>query len=144
MPGVGGEAGEAAREALDRAGRAMDGAEDALRDDDLPEAIDRQAEAMDALRDGIRNLGEALAEEQRQQQGGDNTQMSDAQGAQRDPLGRNPGSRGQSLDTGDEMLQGEDVYRRARELLDEIRRRSGDTERSEEERDYLKRLLERF
>ncbi|SDI31394.1 TIGR02302 family protein [Lutimaribacter saemankumensis] len=144
LPGVGGEAGEAAREALDRAGRAMDGAEDALRDDDLPEAIDRQAEAMDALRDGIRNLGEALAEEQRQQQGGDNTQMSDAQGAQRDPLGRNPGSRGQSLDTGDEMLQGEDVYRRARELLDEIRRRSGDTERSEEERDYLKRLLERF
>ncbi|SDO25947.1 TIGR02302 family protein [Lutimaribacter pacificus] len=144
LPGVGGEAGEAAREALDRAGRAMDGAEDALRDDDLPEAIDRQAEAMDALRDGIRNLGEAMAEEQRQQQGGENTQMSDAQGAQRDPLGRNPGSRGQSLDTGDDMLQGEDVYRRARELLDEIRRRSGDADRTEDERDYLRRLLERF
>ena len=37
-----------------------------------------------------------------------------------------------------------DVYRRARELLDEIRRRSGDTERPTEELDYLRRLLERF
>jgi predicted RNase H-like HicB family nuclease len=141
---MGGEAGETAREALDRAGRAMDGAEEALRNDDLPEAIDRQAEAMDALREGIRNMGEALAEEQRQQQGGENTQMSDSQGARRDPLGRNPGANGQNMESGDEMLQGEDVYRRARELLDEIRRRSGDSDRSEEERDYLKRLLERF
>ena len=33
---------------------------------------------------------------------------------------------------------------RARELLDEIRRRSGETERPEVERDYLNRLLDRF
>ena len=31
-----------------------------------------------------------------------------------------------------------------RELLDEIRRRSGETARPEEERNYLKRLLDRF
>ena len=37
-----------------------------------------------------------------------------------------------------------DAYGRARELLDEIRRRSGETDRSEVERDYLKRLLDRF
>jgi Flp pilus assembly CpaE family ATPase len=41
-------------------------------------------------------------------------------------------------------LQGEDVYRRARELLDEIRRRSGDAERPTAELEYLERLLERF
>jgi hypothetical protein len=33
---------------------------------------------------------------------------------------------------------------RARELLDEIRRRSGDRTRPELELDYLRRLLERF
>jgi hypothetical protein len=42
------------------------------------------------------------------------------------------------------LLQGEDVYRRARDLLDEIRKRSGETGRTTEEREYLKRLLERF
>ena len=36
------------------------------------------------------------------------------------------------------------VYRRARELLDEIRRRSGEQQRPTEELDYLRRLLERF
>jgi len=42
------------------------------------------------------------------------------------------------------MLQGDDVYRRAQELLDEIRRRSGDQTRPDTELDYLRRLLERF
>jgi hypothetical protein len=46
--------------------------------------------------------------------------------------------------TQDNLLQGEDVYRRARELLDEIRRRSGEGERPEVELEYLKRLLDRF
>jgi hypothetical protein len=143
LPGVGGEAGEAAREALDRADRAMDGAEQALRGNDLPEAIDRQAEAMDALRDGMRNMGEALAEAERQQRGGDGQQMGSAGGERRDPLGRNSGASGQT-GTDENLLQGEDVYRRARDLLDEIRRRSGEGERPDEELDYLKRLLERF
>jgi hypothetical protein len=41
-------------------------------------------------------------------------------------------------------LQGDDVYRRAQDLLDEIRRRQGDQARPESERDYLKRLLDLF
>lgn len=143
MPGVGGEAGDAARDALDRAGRAMEGAEDALRGNDLAEAIDQQAEAMDALRDGMRNLGEALAEEQRQQQGQQGQANGQSGRQQRDPLGRDAGDSGQ-VGTDDQMLGQEDVYRRARELLDEIRRRSGDTTRSQEELDYLRRLLDRF
>jgi hypothetical protein len=67
----------------------------------------------------------------------------DMQAQNRDPLGRNSGSNG-SLGTQENLLQGEDVYRRARELLDEIRRRSSDTERPDVERDYLQRLLDRF
>ncbi|WP_371688459.1 TIGR02302 family protein [Ruegeria sp. EL01] len=142
LPGAGTPDGEAAREALGRAGRAMDDAEEALRGDDLAEAIDRQSEAMEALREGMRSLGEAMAQNQ-QNQPGQGTEEGDMQADNRDPLGRNPGAAG-SISTEEDMLQGEDVYRRARELLDEIRRRTGDTDRPKIELEYLKRLLERF
>ena len=74
-------------------------------------------------------------------QGGRQAEATDSEG--RDPLGR---QRGESMRIGSDenLLQGEDVYRRAEELLDEIRRRSGELNRSEGERDYLKRLLELF
>ncbi len=142
LPGAGTPDGEAARDALDRAGRAMEEAEDALRGDDLAEAIDRQSDAMEALREGMRSLGEAMAQNQ-QNQPGQGTQEGEAQANNRDPLGRNPGAAG-SISTEDNLLQGEDVYRRARELLDEIRRRTGESDRPEIELEYLKRLLERF
>ena len=142
LPGAGTAEGDAARDALDRAEGAMEGAEDALRENDMAEAIDRQSEAMEALREGMRNLGEALAENQ-QPQGGQGEAMGQFGDQQADPLGRTPG-RGNQVGTQDDLLQGEDVYRRAGELLDEIRRRSGDADRSETEREYLRRLLERF
>lgn len=141
LPGAGTPEGDAAREALDRAGRAMDGAEQALRQDEYADAIDRQSEAMEALREGMRSLGEAMA--QQQSQPGQGSPQGDMEAQNRDPLGRNSGSNG-SLGTPENLLQGEDVYRRARELLDEIRRRSGEGDRPEVERNYLQRLLERF
>ncbi|KGM50520.1 ATPase [Pseudooceanicola atlanticus] len=143
LPGMSGEAGEAARDALDRAERAMRGAEEALRGDDLAEAIDRQSEAMEALREGLRNMGEAMAEEQRRQAGQQGQADGNAGGERNDPLGRSSGSNGE-MGNQREMLQGEDVYRRALELEEELRRRSGEGDRPEIERDYLKRLLERF
>ncbi|MBN2629963.1 MAG: TIGR02302 family protein [Rhodobacteraceae bacterium] len=148
LPGEGSEQGEAGRQELDRAGRAMRDAEDALRNGDLPGALDRQAEAMEALREGMRNLGEALAEEQRDQQQQNGNQQGEAFGradpnSQRDPLGREPGESAR-IGSDRNMLQGEDVYRRAQDLLDEIRRRTGDQLRPEAERDYLKRLLDMF
>ncbi len=142
LPGAGTPEGDAARDALDRAGRAMDGAEEALREDDYAGAIDQQSEAMEALREGMRNLGEAMAQEQRNQPG-QGTAEGNRQAQNRDPLGRNAGSNG-SMGTDEGLLQGEDVYRRARELLDEIRRRSGDGDRPDIELEYLKRLLDRF
>ncbi|WP_368040305.1 TIGR02302 family protein [Ruegeria atlantica] len=142
LPGAGTPEGDAARDALDRAGRAMEGAEDALRGDDLAEAIDQQSEAMEALREGMRSLGEALAQNQ-QNQPGQGSQEGDMQANNRDPLGRSPGANG-TISTDENLLQGEDVYRRARELLDEIRRRTGETDRPQIELEYLKRLLERF
>ena len=143
MPGAGTPEGDAAREALGRAGRAMDEAEGALRDNRMADALDSQSEAMDALRDGMRSLGEAMAQQQRQQgQQGEAIGRNDPNG-RRDPLGRNTGANGQ-IGSDEQVLQGEDVYRRARELLDEIRRRSSEQGRPEIELDYLKRLLDRF
>lgn len=142
LPGAGTPEGDAARDALDRAGRAMEGAEDALRQDDFAGAIDQQSEAMEALREGIRSLGEAMAQQQQGQQG-QGMAEGDLQSQNRDPLGRNSGSNG-SIGTDENLLQSDDVYRRARDLLDEIRRRSGEGERPEIELEYLRRLLERF
>jgi uncharacterized protein (TIGR02302 family) len=142
LPGAGTPEGDAAREALGRAGQAMDGAEESLRQNDYADAIDQQSEAMEALREGMRSLGESLAQTQQQQQG-QGEQEGDMQAQNRDPLGRDRGSQG-SVGTDESLLQGEDVYRRARELLDEIRRRSGEGERPEIELDYLQRLLDRF
>jgi uncharacterized protein (TIGR02302 family) len=146
LPGDGGENGEEGRRQLDRAGRAMEEAEDALREGDLPGALDRQAEAMEALRDGMQEFGEALAENQLE--GNPNAQQGQEFGqadpnGQRDPLGREPGNSAR-IGSDRNMLQGEDVYRRAQDLLDEIRRRSGEQARPEGERDYLRRLLDMF
>ena len=143
LPGAGTPEGDAARDALDRAGRAMDGAEEALRQDDFAEAIDNQSQAMEALREGMRALGEAMQQEAQNGQQGQGMADADRRADARDPLGREPGSNG-SVGTEEGLLQGEDVYRRARDLLDEIRRRSGEGERPDVELDYLGRLLDRF
>lgn len=143
MPGQGTPEGDAAREALDRAGDAMDQAEQNLREGDLAGAIDNQSQAMEALRDTMRSLGEAMAEEERNQQAGQGQQESDRRADNRDPLGRSQGSNGAS-GSDDQADLNDDAYGRARELLDEIRRRSGEAARPEVERDYLNRLLDRF
>ncbi|WP_390910980.1 TIGR02302 family protein [Pseudosulfitobacter sp. SM2401] len=142
LPGAGTPEGDAARDALDRAGDAMDNAEQALRNDDMAGAIDNQAQAMEALREGLQSLGEALAQEQNQQQG-QGQQQADRQGPSSDPLGRDQNGSGSS-ENAEGNIGDEDVYRRARDLLAEIRRRSAQGERPEQELDYLKRLLDRF
>ena len=145
LPGAGTPEGDAARDALRRADEAMDRAEDALRDDRTADALGAQSDAMDALRDGLRNLGEAMAQQQQQQQdGGQQGQANGDPGQQnRDPLGREPGSEG-VVGSPDNLLGGEAARRRSRDLLDEIRRRSGEKERPQVERDYLERLLDQF
>ncbi|MFC7702944.1 DUF4175 domain-containing protein [Plastorhodobacter daqingensis] len=144
LPGQGGREGEEARRRLDEAGRAMEQAERALREGNGAEALDRQAEAMEALREGMRSLGEALAGQEPDQGGQQSGQAgrSDPEG-QRDPLGRQSGATGH-LGSDDNVLEGGDIRRRADELLQELRRRSGEQDRPAHELDYLRRLLDRF
>ncbi len=146
LPNLSGEQADAAEQSLERAEGAMDGAEQALRDGDIAGAIDNQATAMDALREGLRSLGRALAENDAQNPG-DGSQNGDAtarvEPTRRDPLGREIGNTGQT-GSDQNMLQGQDIYRRAEELLGEIRRRAAQQQRPESELDYLRRLLDRF
>ena len=147
LPGLGTEQGQEARRALDEASRAMERAAEDLETGNLSGALDHQSEAIDALREGMRSLGAALAEQQPQGQGAtpnDRRLEDESQDRNtRDPLGRDVGGNGQ-LGAGEQMVLQEELRLRSQELMDEIRRRSGALDRTEEERGYLQRLLDRF
>ncbi|MBI1170274.1 TIGR02302 family protein [bacterium] len=144
LPGAGDPKGEEGRRKLDQAGRAMKDAENALRDGNLPQALDKQAQALDALRQGIRQLGDALAQSEQDRNPNDGQATADATPrGQRDPLGRDSADSAQIGSNGP-LRMDQDVYRRAQELLDEIRKRAGDQARPDQERSYLRRLLDLF
>ncbi|MEO9897563.1 MAG: DUF4175 family protein, partial [Paracoccaceae bacterium] len=81
--------------------------------------------------------------QQQQQQGQGQAESGGPQG-ENDPLGRPNGPYDAESDLRGYVPGQEDLYGRARDLLDEIRRRSAEGQRPDEELDYLKRLLERF
>lgn len=140
LPGGETPEGRAARESLEQADRSMGGARDDLDRGDLRGALDNQADAMQALRDGIRNLAEDMANQRRPGQG---DQFGDSAPDSRDPLGRPLGQSGR-LGTDQNMLPGAEAARRSREILEELRRRSGEQGRPDYELDYLERLLDQF
>ena len=160
LPERGTPEGDAAGDAMDRAGRAMQEAEQALRDGDTAGAMDRQAEAIEALRDGIRALGRGEDQRGNQAEGeqGDGQQEASGPDGQspsgdgqqgrmtqrRDPLGRALQGMGGGVATDDPLAEGESEDHRARDLQDEIRRRLGERQRPEAERDYLDRLIDQF
>ena len=74
-------------------------------------------------------------------EGSDTGNHSD--GIQRDPLGR-PVSNGGAFDEGDVKIPDNNTMQKARDILDELRRRAGERDRPQIELDYIDRLLERF
>ena len=128
-------AGAAPSPELDAAGQAMREAEGALRGGEMGAARNAQDRALDSLRQGA----EQLAEQMRGQDGQDG---SEGQSGARDPLGRLSSGPGNS--DGDTAVPTEMDPARSREVFDEIRRRAEDPDRPAAERDYLRRLLERF
>lgn len=141
LPGQDTEQGEAGLQALEEAERAMDEAARALRGGDQRQALERQAQAMDSLREGLRQLRDGQSQDRAER--ADQGQAQADTGRGRDPLGRDRGDSAEGADRGT-ALPGEDPRARARDLMDEIRRRLAERERPEVERDYLDRLIERF
>ena len=113
---------------------AMGRAQEAMRDSNLDQATEEQGHALDQLRQGAQSLAEQMMEN-------GEAQVGKGQGnSGKDPLGRpdrsNRPDLGLSVKVPDEI----DIQR-AREVLDELRRRLGDPSRPMIELDYLERLI---
>jgi hypothetical protein len=130
---------EEGRQALGDAERAMRRAEQALRRGDFDEAANAQEEALRRLRQGAQDLANESARRAEDAQGG--REGEGQAGGERDPLGRTRGGVG---DGGDTQIPADMERARSREILDELRRRAQDPRRPETEREYLRRLLDRF
>jgi uncharacterized protein (TIGR02302 family) len=135
-----GQNGMPAPESFGEAGRSMQDAEGALRGGDREQALEQQGEALSKLREGARNMARQMLQQsqgQQQSQGRD----GEARGDDLDPLGRPRASRGEDTGPDRDMLPSEQAIQRAREILDLLRSRAGDTGLPRLERDYIERLL---
>lgn len=127
--------GDAGNRALGDARDSMEGAEEALRGGDLDEATREQAEALENLRKGA----QAMTEQMLSGRNGQSFSSRSGGDEERDPLNR---------PLSDEVGDGRSVkvprdidMQKARELLQELRRRLGEASRPEKELDYIERLL---
>ena len=139
QPGEGNEMGQ-----LGDAGEAMGQAEGQLGEGDADSAVDSQGRALDAMRKGAQGL--ALSMQQQGMGPGPNGRPGRGQArAQQDtdPLGRPMRGR----DYGDDLtvkVPGEIDAQRARRILEELRKRFGESSRPQLELDYIERLLKDF
>ncbi len=124
---------------LGQAGEAMGRAEGALGEGQPGDAVGNQGQALEALRQGAQSLAQQLGNQPGPGMAGNPT----GQMPNEDPLGRPQRTIGPDLGTTVQVPDEIDIQR-AREILDTIRRRLGDPDRSILERDYLERLLDRF
>ena len=128
---------------LGQAGQAMGRAEGQLGQGQTGNAVGSQSEALDALRQGAQGLSQQLANRQGRGQGRGGGIRGGDNFSNTDPLGRPQRTLGPDLGTTVKVPDEIDTQR-AREILDAIRKRLGDSYRPALERDYLERLLEQF
>jgi len=132
---------------LGDAGEAMGEAEGNLGEGDAEGAVDSQGRALEAMRKGAQGLAQQMQEGQQGQAGpGPNGQPG--RGRQRadqntDPLGRPLRGRDYGDDT-TVKVPGEIDAQRARRILEELRKRFGESFRPQLELDYIERLLKDF
>lgn len=121
---------------LGKAKDAMGKAQDALKQGDLDEASNQQGQALEQMRQSAQQMADQMQKNAQQRIGrGGNSP--------RDPLGRPQRAQGPDLGTSVKVPDAIDAQR-AREILEELRKRSGDSLRPQEELDYIDRLLKRF
>jgi len=125
------------------AGREMGRAEESLRGRNPGAAVQPQTRALQDLERGQQQMMQQLVERFGRQPGQRNPNQQDQFGQSRDPLGRAIPGAGQ-MDTGDVKVPDKSDLQRAREILEELRRRAGESQRPRYELDYLDRLLKRF
>jgi uncharacterized protein (TIGR02302 family) len=146
QPGQNGDQDGDDGEGLGDADGAMGDAGGQLGDGDADGAVGSQGRALEALRKGAQSLAQQMQQgEGEGGQDGPGNNPGRQQGAARnsDPLGRPLRSR----DLGDDLsvkIPGEIDVQRVRRILEELRRRLGDTTRPQIELDYIERLLKDY
>ncbi len=140
-----GQQGQGQLDALGRAGEAMGQAEGSLGQGNADSAVDAQGRALDAMRQGAQSLAQAMQQQRGQGQGrGQPGRLGQARpGDDLDPLGRPMRGREYGDDT-TVKVPGEIDVQRARRILEELRKRFGESERPQLELDYIERLLKDF
>ncbi len=130
---------------LGRAGQAMGEAEGDLGDSDPDSAVDAQGRALDALRKGAQSLAQSMQQQMGQGQGPGRVGRFGQPRAEQDtdPLGR-PLRGHEYSDDSTVKVPGEIDVQRARRIIEELRKRFGDMGRSQEELDYIERLLKDY
>lgn len=134
--------GKGPGQALDRADRAMGNAARSLEGGRPVDAVGSQGQALDALRRAGRSIMQQMMDRFAKQSGQRRNRGNQQNQPRRDPLGRE--IMGEDVDTGDVSIPDASSMQRAREILDELRRRSGEGFRPKLELDYIERLLHRF
>jgi uncharacterized protein (TIGR02302 family) len=126
---------------------AMGDAEQALGEGNSDRAIDGQGRAIDAMRKGAQNLAQELQQQGQQGQGGPYGppgRMSPSRADRdTDPLGRPMRGRDYGDDTS-VKVPGEIDAQRARRIIEELRKRFGESFRPQLELDYIERLLKDY
>ncbi len=135
-----GKNGMPAPDAFGDAGESMKGAEGSLRGGDRDGALDQQGDAMAKLREGARGLAQQLLQQGQGQQG-QQGRTGEARGDDRDPLGRPLPNSGEDYGPDRDMLPSELALQRAREILEMLRGKAGDSALPRLDRDYIDRLL---
>ncbi len=139
-----GEQGMPIPRALGQAEMQMRGARDALGEGAPDRAAPPQSQALDLLQQGGQAMLEQMQQQMGQDQGPGPGREPLAQGRRgRDPLGRSQFNDG-GWDPRGELVPEEADLGRARDVLEELYRRSGERGRPPLELDYYKRLLDRF
>jgi uncharacterized protein (TIGR02302 family) len=139
-----GQKGKGQSEQLGDAGEAMGEAEGELGQGDADSAVDSQGRALDAMRKGAQGLAQQM-QQNGMGMGPGQPGRNQRQRAQQntDPLGRPLRGR----DYGDDVtvkVPGEIDAQRARRILEELRKRFGESARPQLELDYIERLLKGF
>lgn len=123
---------------LGQAGREMNGAAGSLGRGEGQPAIEGQGRAIEALREGAREMMQAMRGKGQGNQPGGPGMGSEQSG--RDPLGRSRGEDNMG-DYSDGKVPDEVDVQRARDILEEIRRKLGESGIAPTSRQYLERLL---
>ena len=121
---------------LGDAGHDMGDAQGQLGSKSFDDATKSEQKALDAMRNAAGQMAKTLMQQMGQAKRNGNNGNDD-------PFGRAQGARG-AVSGGNVKVPNKDALERARQILEELRKRDGDRGRTQQELDYLDRLLKQF